>query len=318
MHLKRAIISAASPILMAASALPGPDPITRIDEALQNVTTLTRPGRVGYATVWDGNKAVQCRRMPDRTFRCEAAGASMQPSLEAVLTPPRLQAAARLGWSPDPSFGNQVQAFPADMPTGTVARHIADLLTAAYEADLSGLETRTAWVADEPCPPRSGRSQNLACLVSAAPVQSPYVVRACAYAPDAPAPRADTRDELLAQYGGTVAAELQRLRINASRRVFVVLDAGIGYIQCAPNPPRAIYCEAQSAQSWPALAAVLTPERLARLRAAGFAEPGRSPNHWRDYPLDEWSDAAIASSLLTTLRDAYGYAGATRLRIATE
>lgn len=34
MHLKRAIISAASPILMAASALPGPDPITRIDEAL--------------------------------------------------------------------------------------------------------------------------------------------------------------------------------------------------------------------------------------------------------------------------------------------
>jgi hypothetical protein len=36
--------------------------------------TLLRPGQDGLATVWDGNKYVQCRLMADRTLRCEAAG----------------------------------------------------------------------------------------------------------------------------------------------------------------------------------------------------------------------------------------------------
>src|SRR3954447_6774118 len=59
---------------------------SRIDEALQNIAALVRTGRVGYATFWDGNKYIQCRRMPERTLRCEAAGTSMQPSLRSVLT----------------------------------------------------------------------------------------------------------------------------------------------------------------------------------------------------------------------------------------
>jgi hypothetical protein len=39
---------------------------SRIDEALQNITALVRPGRIGYATSWDGNKYIQCRRLPER------------------------------------------------------------------------------------------------------------------------------------------------------------------------------------------------------------------------------------------------------------
>jgi hypothetical protein len=62
------------------------------------------------------------------------------------------------------------------------------------------------------------------------------------------------------------------------RRVFVVFDVGLGYVQCEPQTePNGLYCEAQSTDSWPALAAVLTPERIARLHAASYADPGRGP-----------------------------------------
>jgi hypothetical protein len=44
-------------------------------------------------------------------------------------------------------------------------------------------------------------------------------------------------------------------RINApQKRVFASFNAGIGYIQCMPEDPEpAMYCEAQSEESWPAL-----------------------------------------------------------------
>src|SRR5712692_8953469 len=58
---------------------------SRIQAALQNIMTLDRPGQDGFATIWDGNKYVQCGRRQDRGLRCEAAGALMQPSLGHVL-----------------------------------------------------------------------------------------------------------------------------------------------------------------------------------------------------------------------------------------
>jgi hypothetical protein len=82
--------------------------------------------------------------------------------------------------------------------------------------------------------------------------------------------------------------------------------------------PQAIYCEAHSGESWAVLTRILTPERVARLRAAGFAEPGRSPNYWKTYPSDKFSDMAIAEELLTILHDIYGYDGSPKLEFATE
>ena len=79
-----------------------------------------------------------------------------------------------------------------------------------------------------------------------------------------------------------------------------------------------MYCEAQSAESWPALTTILTDERVARLRAAGYADPGRAPNYWKSYPLDKFNDAAIAGKVLTILHEVYGYSGATKLKIVTE
>jgi hypothetical protein len=293
---------------------------SRIDEALQNITTLVRAGRIGYAAFWDGNKYVQCRRMPERAVRCEAAGTTMQSSLRSVLSGDRLSRLAALGWALDPSFGNYAQTFPADLPTSRVADQILRTLTEAYAAEPSNLKVQTEWVADVACPPRHGPSQNLAGLISDVPSMRKYALRACSYTPDSQTPQtAKSSAELVAIYGATATAEIQRLRINAGRNVYVSFNAGIGYVQCMPEtPPTAMYCEAQSAESWPALVTILTDERVSRLRAAGYADPGRAPNYWKSYPLDKFSDAAIATELLTILHEVYGYTGATKLKILTE
>jgi hypothetical protein len=295
-------------------------PNIRIDEALQNITSLVRAGRVGYATFWDGNKYIQCRRISDRSLRCEAAGTSMQPSLKNVLTADRLTRLAALGWMLNPSFGNYVQIFPADMPTDRAADHVVRALAEAYAANVNDLDVATSWVVDTPCPPRNGPSQNLAGMVNDAPSMRATAVRTCFYTPPAATPQtASSAAELVGIYGTSTTAEIQRLRINATRRIYTVFDAGIGYIQCAPEvPPVAIYCEAQSAESWAALTTVLTPERVARLHNAGYADPGRSPNYSKSYALDKYKDAAIASEILTILYEAYGYTGATKLKTTTE
>jgi hypothetical protein len=90
-------------------------------------------------------------------------------------------------------------------------------------------------------------------------------------------------------------------------------------VQCATQPePDAFYCEAQSADSWPALAAVLTPDRVAHLHDRGYADPGRGPNYSKSYPTDKTTDKALAAKLLTLLHDVYGYYGASKLTVGTE
>ena len=299
---------------------PAQTPAAHIDDALQNITTLVRPGRIGYATFWDGNKYVQCRRLSDCKLRCEAAGTSMQPSLRRVLTGDRLSRLAALGWVLDPSFGNYVRTYAPDMPTARIAERILQVLTEVYAADTADLEIGTTWVADVPCPPRNGPGQNLAGIVNDAPAMRATALHACSYKPpERPSQMAGSAAELIAIYGASVTAEIQRLRINVARRVHVVFSAGIGYVQCMPETPNpTIYCEAQSAESWAALATVLTPERLSRLHGLGYADPGRAPNYWKSYPFDKFSDAAIAGEILTILYDVYGYAGAMKLKILTE
>jgi hypothetical protein len=128
-----------------------------------------------------------------------------------------------------------------------------------------------------------------------------------------------TAKDLIVVYGPRVTTEIQRLRINTQRRVFVIFDVGIGYVQCEPETkPDGFYCEAQSADSWPALAAVLTPERIDRLHRAGYADPGRAPNFSKTYAGDKITDADLAAEILTLLYDAYGYYGASALVIKTE
>jgi hypothetical protein len=297
---------------------------SRLAAAITTIRALERPGRDSLAAAWDGNKYVQCRRMGDLTLRCEAGGSRMQPSLAGVLAPDRIARLATMGWRLDPSFGNYVQVFRPEASAQEIAAAILAALSLGYDADLQDIEIETTSVESEPCPPRNGPSQNLAGLIDDSPAMAEVSIHACAYAPNPGgpaerlAPGASVTD-LVALYGKAVAAEIGRIRVNARRDVFVAFDTGIGYIQCQPETePIRFYCEAQSADSWPALAAVLTPERVARLHAAGFADPGRGPNYSKTYSADQIDDAALADEILALLHDVYGYSGASRLEIKTE
>ncbi len=312
--------------LFGAPALAATEPLqtskARVEAALQNVTTLERPGQDGYASVWDGDKYVQCGRTIDHALRCEAAGARLQPTLGVLLAPERVKHLAELGWRLDPNFGNYVQTFPPDAPVGQVADSLLRVLSEGYDANIAELEVRSDWIASEPCPPRNGPSQNLAGLINDAPAMASTAIHACAFTPDPrfeAAPAALSAVNLINLYGPRVTGEIQRLRVNADREVFFVLSTDTGYVQCQPETsPKAIYCEAQSAEEWSVLTSILTPERLARLHAAGFTDPGRAPNYWKNYPVDTVDDATIARELLTILHDVYGYGGSPSLEISTE
>jgi len=294
----------------------------RLEAALENVITLERPDEEGLATVWDGNKYVQCLAASDHSLRCEAAGSLMQSSLGHVLTPEKVARLAALGWRLDPSFGNYARTFPAGTPVGEVADRILQALGEGYDADLTRLEVQSDWIASEPCPPRNGPSQNLAGMIDDAPAMAETAVHACAYAPEPgarPGSPSLSAGDLITAYGTRVTGEVQRLRVNIDRPVRLLLDTDAGYIQCEPQTsPDEIYCEAESADSWPVLASVLTPERIARLHAAGFVDPGRAPNYSKTYPAAGADDAAIARELLTILHDVYGYHGAPKLKVGTE
>jgi len=310
--------------IVAATACAAAEPagrssraVDRVDAALENIDKIARPGRVGYATVHDGNKYVQCRRLADGAMRCEAAGSAMQSSLAAVLTADRVRALAALGWRLDPAFGNYVRRFAAVTPTKDVAEQIVRTLAEGYGSDPIDLERATSWVEDVPCPPRNGPEQSLAGAVNDDPTMRR--IRTCAYHAETAAPdKVASAAALVARSGATIAAEIERLRINTQRHVFVILDTGNGYVQCGPESAKTLYCEAQSPQGSAELAAIITPERLARLHALGYADPGRATNYWKRYPFDTNSDAAIAADVLTVLYDVYGYAGAPPLDIKTE
>ena len=309
-----AVLSAGRSVAEASQA--------RVEEALANILALQRPGQDGLATAWDGNKYVQCRLTIDRRLNCESAGSRMQPSLVRVLTPERIARLAALGWHLDASFGNYVQIFSVDLPVKEIAENILRVLKEGYGADIADLEIRSDWIKSEPCPPRNGPSQNLAGVINDAPAMAATAVRGCAYRPppEAASTVALGGADLIKTYRTRVSGEIQRLRVNIDRREFVyfVLDTGGGYIQCGPQPPRAVYCEAQSAESWPVLSRILTAERVARLRAAGYADPGQAPNYSKSYPIDRLSDGAIADELLTLLHEVYGYDGMPGLVFRTE
>jgi hypothetical protein len=293
---------------------------SRVETALTNIVTLHRPGQDGVATVWDGNKYIQCRLQLDRAFRCEAAGTLMQPSLARVLSPERITKLHTLGWTLDSSFGNYVQIFPSGSPVKDIAERLLQALKDGYEANISDLEVGSDWIKSERCPPRNGPSQNLAGMISDALSMTGFRVHGCSYKPnDEPLPQVRSKADLIHVHGTRVAGEIQRLRVNIDRQRFtwVAVDTGGGYIQCGTAPPRAIYCEAQSAETWPVLARILTAERVAQLHAAGYADPGRAPNYWKNYSLDEFTDRAIAEELLAILYDVYAYSGVPKLEFKT-
>jgi hypothetical protein len=312
-------------ILAAFGAPPARGQENKIESAINLIKILDRPGHINLATVWDGNKYVQCRTMDDRSLRCESAGTIMQPSLEHVLTPERMSLLLQQGWLLDPNFGNYVRTFAPETSAHIVAHEVFSILTTAYDADPKLIEIEMFSVANEPCPTRNGATQNLAGAISDAHSLARFALHACAYTPQDNTPERKlgpdaTVADLIALYGPKFEAEIERLRLNIHRDdAFVYFDTGLGYVQCATQlEPDGFYCEAQSADSWPALAAVLTPDRVAHLHDRGYSDPGRAPNYSKIYPADKTTDKALATELLTLLHDVYGYYGASKLDVGTE
>jgi hypothetical protein len=157
----------------------------KVIEALDNVRNLTRPQQDGYATIWEGDKYVQCHALSDQSLSCEAAGAVMQPSLAGLLSPERKRRLTSLGWRLDPSFGAYTQIFPPAVGLDKVADSILASLSQGYDADLTFLEVQTRWVGHQACPPRRGLGQNLAGIVDDSPTMAPTAVHGCAYKPSA-------------------------------------------------------------------------------------------------------------------------------------
>jgi hypothetical protein len=214
-----------------------------------------------------------------------------------------------------------VQVFPHGLGARQTADTILQTLKEGYDADLVNLEVETDWIRSQPCPPRNGPTQNLAGMINDSPKMASTAVYGCAFhaTPEEPLPVVRAKQDLINVYGARLAGEIQRLRVNLERSIFVVADTGGGYVQCGPQTlPPAIYCEAQSAESWPVLSRILTPARVAQLHAIGFVDPGRAPNYSKTYRLAAFTDSAIADELLTVLYEVYGYNGVPKLEFKSE
>lgn len=281
-----------------------------------------------FATVWDSNAYIQCCRLSDGTWRCEAAGSSMQPSLRHVLAPERIEHLNHLGWRLDPAFGNYVRDFAVDLPPKEIAAILLTSLIEAYHVVVGRLEFKNSRVAKVQYLPRNGPSQNLAGLINDALSMASTAVRAASYVPEPQVSEkllearepVGSASDLFDRVGTRIAREIARLqrKLN-SRRAFLIVRTDIGYVQCRPEwEERAIYCEAISAESRPALAGILTESRVAHLDVAGFERPGLRQNYWRHYKVADYGSIAVARALLNVLHEVYGSDIISKITLSTE
>ncbi len=149
-------------VLLQSNSSWAQTPQLRIASALDNISQLIRPNKIGYATFWDGNKYIQCKRIATKELSCEAAGTMMQPSLRHSLTPEKIEKLTNLGWFLDNKFGNYIRIFPAELKTIDIADKLFETFNQVYNLNYTSFELKTTWVNDRPCPPRNGLGQNLA------------------------------------------------------------------------------------------------------------------------------------------------------------
>ena len=294
---------------------------SRVETALTNIVTLHRPGQDGVATVWDGNKYIQCRLQLDRAFRCEAAGTLMQPSLARVLSPERITKLHTLGRTLDSSFGNYVQIFPSGSPVKDIAERLLQALKDGYEANISDLEVGSDWIKSERCPPRNGPSQNLAGMISDALSMTGFRVHGCSYKPnDEPLPQVRSKADLhpCPWNEGGRRNPAPESRISTARSSPGSWSTRVaGTFSVARRPRARSIAKRNQRRHGRCLREILTAERVAQLHAAGYADPGRAPNYWKNYSLDEFTDRAIAEELLAILYDVYAYSGVPKLEFKT-
>lgn len=124
-------------------------------------------------------------------------------------------------------------------------------------------------------------------------------------------------------YVPKIASALEKMFAGrlAGTNTFCAFQWQGGYVQCLSNPgSNEMLCEAQSAISYPALARILTDEKVALLQRFGFSLPepatGR-PNYFRFIKIDNVDTGEVfyqtAQWLMQVATEVYGYVAATPL-----
>lgn len=322
-------------LLMSGSALAGPALKTEIVQGIAAVILAENDKTDGILTVSESNLFVQCLRshlLPQ--WRCESAGTEGQPWLHDVLTPERRAKLAALGFVPDAETGNFVSTPLKAIAPDALAGTILQVLTEIYGAVPEEIEVKAEKLRSARCHRRIkvgydrgrailtksiGLKQNAekGCKLTSGPHEAEAADETDAETgtPPAAPPPVDVDEHYLTP----MAAELDRMR-QAGPHAFVIFEAKPAYVQCQHDAEgKRMYCEAASADAvGKAVANILTPERKAKLIAAGFAPPGRVMNYSRFYPDAEYSIPLVARALLRVLRESYGYQGTPAIAVITE
>ncbi len=323
-------------VLCATAILParaGAVPLKqRIAESVTSVAASEGKRTDGLLTIRDDNQFIQCLAshfLP--TWECEAAGFEGQPWLHHVLTMERQASLAALGFRPDPKSGNFVIRPAKSTPPGTMADLLYDALTEGY-----GVKPEDIDVSAERLPARRCHQRIMANHQLGGLIRTPTIglksdaAKGCGMDtnydaenyddPAAVVPAAQGID-VDARYLPPMTAELQRLE-KAGKGIndFSIFITGPAYVQCMHDAEgKRMYCEAVSEDAvGKPIERILTPERKAKLIAAGFAPPGKTMNYSRFYPADEYDMPALAKVLLGILKDVYGYQGEPPMDLTTE
>ena len=327
-------------VALAGAALAEPGPKAEIVRGIATILLVENDKTDGILTVAEGNLYVQCLRshfLPG--WRCESAGVEGQPWLHDLLTSDRKAKLTGLGFAPDPETGNFVSTPPREIAPEVLADTILLVLTDVYGAKPEEIGVRAEKLRSARCHRRikAGHDRGRAILTktigfkqdaekSCKSKSQPSDAEAAddtanegggdeGATPIAAAPGIDVD----ARYLAPMTAELDRMR-KAGPHAFVIFEALPAYLQCKHDAEgKRMYCEAVSADAvGKPIARILTPERKAKLIAAGFAPPGRTMNYSRFYPDAEYSTALLAKVLLRVLRGAYGYQGSPAMNVQTE
>jgi len=286
----------------------------------------------GILTVRDGNQFIQCLATHFlKTWRCEAAGLEGQPWLRHTLTPERQAKLAALGFEPDPKLGNFLVRLPKTAEAEAMAALLYRALTEGYGVKPEDIRVKAEELPARRCHQRIMANHELGGLIrtptiglerDAAPgcrIEANY--DAANYDdPKAVIPPAQGID-VGARYIPAMTAELQRLeKLGDDVEAFSIFIAGPAYVQCMHDGAgKRMYCEAVSEDAvGKPIERILTPERKAKLLAAGFAPPGKTMNYSRFYPAGQYDMPALARTLLGILKEAYGYEGAPPMTLTTE
>ena len=321
-------------IVYIAAAMPGnaADIQQQIAEGVTTALMSESKRTDSILTVRDGNQFIQCLATHFlKTWRCEAAGLEGQPWLRHTLTSERQAKLATLGFEPDPKLGNFLAQIPKTTAPEAMAARLYGALTEGY-----GVKPEDIKVTAEELPARRCHQRIMAGHELGGLIRTPTIGLARDAAPgcgiEANYDAANYDDpkavippvqgiDVDARYLPAMTVELQRLeKLGDDVEAFSIFIAGPAYVQCQHDGAgKQMYCEAASEDAvGKPIERILTPERKAKLLAAGFAPPGKTMNYSRFYPAGQYDMPILAKTLLGILKEVYGYQGAPPMRLTTE